>query len=901
MSVTIVQTKDQAGFTGKTILELSAPLTVADALRQIESPNNQVDIYINHPSDKITESDVDRLLNDGDVLYVVGLVKGFNPLRPLSSAFESLTGIDISQELQNLVGNILGSIFPLPDVPNNADGQRRGSPNNSLNPQGNVARPYEAIPELFGAGKAYPDLAQSPEFYYENNIKKTRELFILGVGEHTIRGTFKGDTPTDQVPGMVIDEYQGGTFPSDLVVQKLADNVDNLELIASDDPTRESVSRGVFVNATGSNTQSFTFSAMASTITTTGVDVVRNADLAAGVTFGIAGSTLNNGTYTVDSLSYDSNTNTLTINVTATLVDETVSCTLQVPPVGTPLVKNYLYWFDGAAVVNLNLTVGDSFTVSDTGSNNQTLTIDAIDSITDLQYGGGFRFEVAETLADEDDEEAKINVFDFDVPWVGWFQNSGDAETIRTYLRMPRGIRDSEGNAISVEVEIQHDETDASGVSLGNPVVSLTYTFEGNSQDAQFVSVDQAVTRGFYRTRVRRVTDAFENAADLVQWENNAALFAYSGANFGDVTLFDVVTTASGQSSSRNTRFNVDYTRKLPNWTPSGGYDATLTDATSGFRAALYQHVVAAGYPLSQIDIQGLYDIYNGLSDSQLSLFNYSFDDIDISHEQRMTTILDTSRIITYRDGQIWRFLRNEPKPRTAKFDRRTISAPLALSYDVKPDGKFDSLELFYRDSVTNKRLSIRRRIDTGTESIIDDELGQNVREINLVGCNNELQARDRANLEIRRILYEYKSASQTAITNAYLSDIGDRVHCADIYDSETFDGEIRAINGNEYTTSEKLDFIDDGSFYGFITSDNGTPSTPALITKTGDFTFTATFDQAVYIADGSNSQLGSRYSIGSNADLNYYDFIIVGKTGGDNAQLTLATYNELIYEMDGI
>ena len=65
-----------------------------------------------------------------------------------------------------------------------------------------------------------------------------------------------------------------------------------------------------------------------------------------------------------------------------------------------------------------------------------------------------------------------------------------------------------------------------------------------------------------------------------------------------------------------------------------------------------------------------------------------------------------------------------------------------------------DSVRLSYIDPSDDKQRHIDRRIDAATRAILPGT-GRRPLEINLAGCRNVAQATNRAELEIRRILYE--------------------------------------------------------------------------------------------------------------------------------------------------
>jgi hypothetical protein len=135
------------------------------------------------------------------------------------------------------------------------------------------------------------------------------------------------------------------------------------------------------------------------------------------------------------------------------------------------------------------------------------------------------------------------------------------------------------------------------------------------------------------------------------------------------------------------------------------------------------------------------------------------------------------------------------------------------------------------------------------------------------------------------------------------LVDIGDRVGWVDIFDGDVSEGEIRAINGTTFDTSERLDELAAGTIFAVITDSQGAVLGPVVATVTGQKQFTATFTGSGIVADGSAIQAGSRYLLGVLDDVNASDWTVITKKPGADGRVTieLSQYDERIYEKDGV
>jgi hypothetical protein len=320
----------------------------------------------------------------------------------------------------------------------------------------------------------------------------------------------------------------------------------------------------------------------------------------------------------------------------------------------------------------------------------------------------------------------------------------------------------------------------------------------------------------------------------------------------------------------------------------------------------LYQLNVSAGRPLDEIDLASLFAIQDGLSDEQLGRFDFTLDDQDISLGVRVQTMCNAARVGVYRDGQIWRFFRDEIRgARTALFNRRNIASGDNQKQNIRlhRPKDFDSVALRFTDPVTNKRAEIKRRIDTVADVIVEGQTGSRPSRIDLAGCRNILQATDRANLEVRKILRQRFTVSDRVLSDGMLVDLGDRVGWSDIYDGDISEGEIRTISGNDYTTSERLDELPAGALVAIITDSTGVTLGPVSATVTGTKGFAANFTGTGIVSDGSTIQAGSRYLIGVVGDIDASDWTVASKKPDNDGRvmIDLAQYDERIYEKDGV
>jgi hypothetical protein len=307
-----------------------------------------------------------------------------------------------------------------------------------------------------------------------------------------------------------------------------------------------------------------------------------------------------------------------------------------------------------------------------------------------------------------------------------------------------------------------------------------------------------------------------------------------------------------------------------------------------------------------------LYEIQDRLDliDPRLATFDFTFDDIDVSYDERMDAILQVARCYKWLDGDVYRFGRNEIREfESTTITRRDItsdeSRDYSLTYNPQLLENFDSVKVEYVDSATNKKAYIFRTVD-GLGAIVDGT-GVNPKSLELAGCAEEFNAINRAELEIRTLLYQRFSLTDTILPSAMFLDRGAMILYAEQYniDGDTFDGEILSVVGDVATVSESLDFITGNSYVVNYTKADGSSVGSFNITPVTNepFKFQCSDLGQVYLRDsvlGFEVQTGSRYIISTVAELDASRWTVLEKEArARNVQLTMVNYDERIYDFD--
>lgn len=498
--------------------------------------------------------------------------------------------------------------------------------------------------------------------------------------------------------------------------------------------------------------------------------------------------------------------------------------------------------------------------------------------------------------------------FTFEPPW---YVLAGDEVTeVKFHLKMPTGIRSGDGDNATVIVTLVVERLDSMGDPTG-VIYTRAASFTGNTQQAQAATFEinsefGLTTAGSFRAKATRVTGSLgDNALDLIQLERLESVTPYT-ADFGFVTSLEVNRVTQNTTTSRSsTKINALVTRKLRIFDPETGIYGADYVATRRFcDYAFYVLYELMGVPLEYIDTDKLYSIHDNLTDAQLGYFDYTFDDSNVAARDRLQACCNAARVTPWEDVMIWTFVRDQARPvRSFMFNRRNLAGGnFQYLQNFRRPADFDSVAVKYVDPDKNAGQVISRKFDE--DGVITSGVGIRPFEIDLIGCRNLAQATNRVELEVRRLIYQNITITDTALNDALLIAKGERTDYIDMYDSDMFDGEIIGFSGSVYSTSERFTPADGVEYWVYITDDDGNSSNSVRAYPRSDgniFGFEATGLAGAYLPSGIQ-QLGSRYVIASNNDLDATQFIFDGRSRPNEkgeCEITLIEYNELMYEMD--
>ncbi|MEY0962724.1 host specificity factor TipJ family phage tail protein [Providencia alcalifaciens] len=752
--------------------------------------------------------------------------------------------IQVFDQPKSVIGDILNPVFNLvtkvfsflaPKTPSfsAAESNVKDSPNNRLTGQTNVARAYQARPEIHGQVRAFPDLIQQSMFEYNNNLKTVTEWLNIGIGEYkteSIRfaesdftamagASYKIYKPKEVIP--LINE--GFEFP----------DIDGQELPGPNE-------------------------------------------------------------------SKDIPQQTATAN-------EVVSGEIKGGEAAIKIVKQdeFEYFYELTKPRSISMTVNVSYDTPQ-GTVNTDVKIDA--QLVDVQVSDDgslinpveyyeFFFtnlsgtDLAQLPANAVVNTTKFILYDNQFLTVGPFFSPVDGDQMWIHLQAQLGG----GDNCNATVEIWKINTD--NEEIAGTRQSFNTALSANNGARVYYKTDKVTLnsgRGRYAVQLTRRNNSSDQS--IMKIENAHIVRVRENVVFDNDTIVNVsVRATEAPTGARERKYNLLATRMVISYDRvSKQVDYTLRPSRSFADAVLHTWLIAAGESENNIDIDGLYRIYDSLPDERLGYFDYTFDDEDISLGQRIETICNAARVTAYFDNAVLTFSREQSSefPMTT-FNRSNITGnDMKISYDMSMPSGYDGIELEYVEPVRNKKDYIRFRVD---ENGITEGLSRTPNKIVLQGCRNRYQAMDRALLEANRLIHQRTSISLTTLAdggNVYPSDM---VLIADTYDSNQQAGYITERKGEIFTTSEKIKF--DEEMWVYLTDSMGytTQKFKAEPRQDTEFGFIASVpeDIELNLYDGYQKQSPSRYVIAASVELENIKWVITDKRplGGERYTITATEY----------
>ena len=777
-------------------------------------------------------------LQENDRIIIFDQPKSGDLIGTILNPLEHFNPIKFTQK-------VLAGLMPKPNA-SAAAGNSKTSPNNSLKGQTNIARNGEAKPDNFGQIRSFPDLVQESMFEYvktsdqDPGIKYVTELMCFGLGRYDISSVRFSESNLGAMAGATYTIYQPGDVIPTVVEGYQFDDVDGQELPGpneSESQPQQSATANTVISGTYSGGQ-----IAMKIVKQDEFDFFKDLPKPSPVKFTI------NVTYA-----------TATGNVTedVTLFGNLISCVQS----------------DNGAVVNPVYYYTFAF-----------------DSLS----GPGIPIEMA-----------TINTTKFIL-----VQNSGVdvgpffSPISSSQLWIHTQSRLAGRNDVTFKVVIWKVDDD------NNQIPGTTQTFNYHQSNSNknvsdtFYRTDKitpAAGFGRYSVTITRTNNSTDNSRATVE-EIHAVNIRSNVVHPDDALVMIRVRATENATGSRDRKYNALITRHVISYNmTTRQVDYTIRPSRKFADIALHNWLMVGGQSESSIDIYGLYQIQAEIDaiDPRLGYFDYTFDDEDVSLGSRMETICDAASVTVYDDNGVLSFTRDSKKTSAATIFNRsnTKSDRYSLSYDMTLPGGYDGVEVQFRNPDTNKQDFVRYHI---VGNSIVEGTPTKAKKFEMMSIRNRFQANERALRECKRLIYSRMTMAITAMADGEWVNIGDMVQVPDTYDTNQQAGYIVSRSGNNFETSERINFS--GSMYVQVTDSSGatTARFPASPRTDTQFGFTAALpDISLNLYDGFDVQSPSRYVIATSEELDAGQWTITAKQpdGQGGTAITLAEYSDLIYQ----
>lgn len=217
---------DPSGATGAEHYRWDYGISIQANIERHLASGASCEVYINAERvDPATDDRMERLPTVADQVRVRRRPEGFDPLTILVAA---------------AVAALIVSVALIPKPPSVA-GAGKDSPNNSLTAQSNVARAYQAIPDVYGFRRVWPDLIQPSTIEYVNHIKYVTEWLCVSRGDGSISSVQYAETPITDIVGASYEVFPpdaGAGYPElrsttlrDVIETFASDEVNGQEIV----------------------------------------------------------------------------------------------------------------------------------------------------------------------------------------------------------------------------------------------------------------------------------------------------------------------------------------------------------------------------------------------------------------------------------------------------------------------------------------------------------------------------------------------------------------------------------------------------------------------------------------------------------------------------------------------
>lgn len=477
-----------------------------------------------------------------------------------------------------------------------------------------------------------------------------------------------------------------------------------------------------------------------------------------------------------------------------------------------------------------------------------------------------------------------------------------DAQADVVYLEVditfPQGLYYAADNGgltnRTIHVGFEYRPIDAQGNALGGWQELRDFQRIMATTTPQRFTLGRRVPAGRYEVRGVRLNDKVEGhrSGDTVIWESLRA-YVPSQRVYGDVTMLAVKARASNNLNDRSSnRINVDVTRRIPTWSPEGGWTERLPTRSpvwafcDVFRAE-YGGRLGADY----LDLDALYALDQELS-TRGDTFDWVFDQRTtvwdaaktIARVARAAPLLNGSRITMVRDAP-----RSLP---VAVFNQNNIVEG-SFRWDIKlfEVGEHDSVAVEYIDPTTWKQEEVVCVLPGGTSNYPE--------KLRLPGCTSRANAYHEGLFIAANNQYARETISFQTGLEGYIPAFGDLISVSHDVPRWGQAGQVRSINGLRIELSEPVEF-GSGQHYIVLRKKDGSAAGPYAVNAT-EYTDVVELESAI----------DDLFYFGGQYELPLYQFGVgnqwaklckvtdIRPSGGEAVEIVCVNYDERVHSFD--
>ena len=779
------------------------------------------------------------------------LVPPYSPL--MFELIGDKDGVTVTHEVKGVIGDVVGFVlnpilsaagaileFALGSlVPDIEGGGEQTSPNNNYSSQTNTARAYSQRPLVVGSPVIFPDLIGQAIEYYQSNVKQSEQYFEVCTGVL--------DSPTIQAGNTNIAKFGTAAtalyYPSSGVTTipdyRIGQKVDEVD--------------GQIIKGTNEGQDGATFSCSK----------------------GPSASTYGGTTFTVK-LAQDAQSDGLKASYDS----------------GNENIE-----LQYGVFITIELGGGPEPTTTSGTGRISSMTLSGTEYTVNIVNFNGLKSET--TYDDPFVFTMKLD------NTIGPFSCPIECEKLFFNIKFDRGLKKS------VPISVTTYELDSKGGTRTGVSQVFSVIYDDDTVDAVYETFTVTPTAGrtWYEFEVKRTNEASQDTEkpDIPTLEAVYCIQELGDYDFpdgGTMLSVKMPTTQIPTGSGVDNKINlINGQVMMPSYDKAT--QTILADAPSrNFAdAALFVWRDFYGQDVSILNLDELYTIADSLPED-LKMFDYTFDDTSNGVGTVMDIILNVARVYKYWDGQQIRFWRDEAVAfNSALLSRADLAAESDRSYSISRSsfvsGEHDSVQIEYIDREINKKAYIYRSIDgTGT---IQNVAGANAKQVVLSGCQNLVNATNRAELEIRKMLYQRWTLSDTFIDAHRFLERGAVVMYNEVYEGgDAWGGEILAVDGGTATVREELNLQGGTTYQVYYTNALGEAIGPQTVTASTSNSFTCSDLSQVYLEGFEGGAMGSRYYITEvNGTINRRWRVMERETAGYDVQISMIGYDERIYEAD--